>query len=418
MAVQIENAVQAESAVQAENEVKPQRRFFFRSRRLLRGVLAIAVISAAVAAAHHYGFGFRHDKFQEGLAALDRGDWLLARRCARELKASQPSSPQGSFLQGAMLLENGYFYAALDEFGEAKEEASLKAGALTLTGQAYHRLGRHVEAQTALLEALKEDPDSVDAHRWLAASYYDLGVFGEAVRYLERTAELDPSDPRPHRLLGLIHKDFGRFKEAIPFYQESLRRKNDQPDADKIRQELASCQVEQRLYSDALATLAKCSDLPEFEVLRAECHHAQGNVAAAKAVLDRALKLKSDNLDGLLLRGTMLLEEGDAQAAIEAFQRAIKAHHKDYKAHFKLSEAYSKAGQQQRSDAERKEAENIRFILEEFSTLHKAASERPDDMQVRLRLASLAHQLDRPDLAEVWTRSAAALQPFSEFEGN
>ena len=411
-------AAQTENAVQTQDEVKPQRRGFFLSRRLLSGVIAVAVISAAVAAAHHYGFGFRHDKFREGLAALDRGDWVLARRYARELKASQPSSPQGSFLQGAMLLEKGYFYPALDELGEAKGEVSLKAAALTLTGQAWHRLGRHVEAHAALLEALKEDPDSVDAHRWLAASYYDLGVIGEAVRYLERTAELDPSDPRPHRLLGLIHKDFSRFNEAIPFYQESLRRKSDQPDADKIRQELASCQVEHRRYSDALETLAKCSDLPQFEVLRAECYHAQGNVADAKAALDRALKVKSDNLDGLLLRGTMLLEEGHAQEAIEALQRAVKTHRKDYEAHFKLSEAYGKAGQQRLSDAERKEAENIRFIREEFSTLHKEASERPGDMQVRLRLANLAKELDRPDLAEVWRHSAAAVQSFSKLDGN
>lgn len=403
------------NAIQTECHAPPRRGGGRRWRRLL-GLLGVVAI--AVAAAHHYGVGFSHDKFKAGLAALDRGDWDEARRYTRELKASQPSSPQASFLLGAMLLEKGHCYPAIDKLGEAKREASLETAALTLMGQAWYRLGRHVEAQAALLEALKQEPDSLEAHRWLAASYYDLGIIPDAIYHLQRNAELDPLDPRPHRLLGLIRKDFGQFEDAIPSYQESLRRNSEQPDADEIRQELASCQVEHRHYSDALATLSKCSDLPEVEVLRARCYHAQGNVAAAKEALDRALEQKSDILEGLVLRGNMLLEEGDAQGAIETFQSAVKAHPKDYSAHFKLSQAYGKAGQQQRSELERNEAERIRAIRDEFSKLHQTASEHPKDIQVRLRLASLARELDRPDLAEVWLRSAAALQPAITDQGD
>jgi tetratricopeptide (TPR) repeat protein len=375
------------------------------------GIAIVAASVAAIAISRHYGVGASHDKFKEALAALDRGDWTLARRYAREIKASQPASPHASFLRGAMLLEKGHCNPALDELGKAKQEAGLETAALTLMGEAWYRLGRHVEAQAALEQVLKQEPDSVEAHRWLAASNYDLGVTGKAVHHLKRTAELAPTDPRPHRLLGLIHKDFGQYEEAIPFYEESLRRKSDQPNAAEIRQELAACQAETRRYSDALATLAECSDLPEFNVLRAECHHAQGHSARAQEALARALEQQSDNLDGLLLRGTMLLEEGDAHSAIEAFRRAINKHPKDYTAHFMLAQAYGKAGEQELAKAEHEAAEKIRVVRHEFSQLHKVAWERPGDVQVRLRLAVLAEELDRPDLAEVWLRSAAALQP-------
>lgn len=394
-------------AIQTECTTKPQRPAGRSWKRLL-GVLGGA--SIAIAAASYYALGFSHDKFKAGLAALDRGDWRQARRYARELKASESAAPQASFLRGALLLEKGYCYLALDELGKAKQQASLESAALTLMGQAWYRLGRHAEAQAALLEALKQEPDSFDAHRWLAASYYDMGLILDAIDHLKRTAELDANDPRPHRLLGLIHKDYGRLEEAIAFYQESLRRNNAQPDVEEIKQELAACQVEQRYYSDALETLEECSNLPVFDVLRARCYHALGDVAAAKAAVDRALKKKDDELDGLLLRGDMLLEEGDALAAITAFQRAVKTHPKDYGAHFKLSQAYGKAGQQQLSEAQREEAEKIRIIRDEFSQLHKAAWASPHDRQVRLRLATLAQQLERPDLAEVWRQSAAALQ--------
>jgi hypothetical protein len=52
-------------------------------------------------------------------------------------------------------------------------------------------------------------------------------------------------------------------------------------------------------------------------------------------------------------------------------------------------------------------------VRKEFADLHQAAWDRPGDVQVRLRLATLAQELDRPDLADVWLRSAAALQPLA-----
>ena len=399
------------TAIQTEFTTSPPRP----SGRPWKRWLGVAAI--AIAATSFYGFGVSRDKFKIGLEALDRGDFPLARRCVRELKASQPSSPQASFLRGAMLLEKGYFYPALEELDKAKQDAVLESASLTLTGQCWYRLGRHADAQAALLEALKQEPDSVDAHRWLAASYYDMGVVGEAVRHLERTAELDLTDPRPHRLLGLMHKDFGQYDPAIPLYEESLRRKSDQEDSDEIRKELASCQIETHRYNDALKTLTNCPDSAEFNVLRAECHHAQGRVGPAKIVLARALEEDKDNLEGLLLQGGISLEEEDARAAIEAFQRAIKNHPKDYTAHFKLAQAYGKAGEDGLAESEQKTAETIRVIRQEFAQLHKAAWERPYDIEVRLRLSALAKQLERPDLADVWLRSAAALQSFSESDG-
>ncbi|HUY90727.1 MAG TPA: tetratricopeptide repeat protein [Pirellulales bacterium] len=404
------------TADKTESEAKTRRPRFSAHRRLCFGGIAVAASLLAAMAARYYGFGFSRDQFKEGLAALDRGDWSLARRYARELKASEPSSPQASFLRGAVLLEKGYAYPALDELRKAIQAPDLETAALTLMGEAWYYLGRHVEAQAVLEQAVKQDPQSVDAHRWLAASYYDLGAIGKALPHLERTAELDPTDPRPHRLLGLIHKDFGRFEEAIALYEESLRRRSDQPNADEIRQELASCQVEHAHYAGALKTLAKCPELPEFDVLRAKCHYAQTRLAAAKVALGRALEQQPDNLDGLLLHATMLLEEGEAREATEALERAVESHPKDYTAHFKLAQAYGEVGEQELSFAESETASKIAEVKVEFSELHKAAWERPSDMQVRLRLATLAQELDRPDLAEVWLRSAAALQPAPESE--
>ena len=401
--------------VLAESDLKTRPKGFLRIWKGIVGITLVAATAMAiVAASHFYEFGSSDKKFKQALAAVDRGDWNSASRYARELEASQPGSPQSRFVRGAILLGKGFCYPALDELAKAKADEQLETAALTLMGEAWYRLGRYLEAQAALEKVLKYQPDSLEANRWLAATYYDLGIIDKASIHLQKTSELDLTDPRPNRLLGLIHKDFEQYDEAIPFYQESLRRRSDQPDAEDIRQELATCQIKARRYRDALATLASCSDHPAVNVSRAECMHALGRDAQARASLARALKDDPDNLDGLLLQGTIELEDEKPRSAIESLRRAIKAHPKDYTAHFRLAQAYATTGEQELSEAENAAAEKIRVVRHEFSQLHKAAWQRPNDVQVRLRLAALARELDRPDLADVWLRSAAALQPLDD----
>jgi hypothetical protein len=79
--------------------------------------------------------------------------------------------------------------------------------------------------------------------------------------------------------------------------------------------------------------------------------------------------------------------------------------------HFKLAQAYAQAGKPKQAETEQKLADEIREIRKEFADLHQAAWDRPDDAAVRLRLAELAGKLGRPDLADVWLKSAAALTP-------
>jgi tetratricopeptide (TPR) repeat protein len=376
----------------------------------LGAVLLVAIAGLAIA----WSFYDRHpDPFTAALGAIDRGNLADARKYLTELKALDQHPSQVRLVRGAILLKKGYYYPALDELQGLTSDADLSTPALTLIGQAWYHLGRHVEAQEALQRVLQKEPNAVDAHRWLAASYYDQGAIHDALRHLQRTIELDPGDARPHRLLGLIYKDYERYEDAVPCYQQSLHLKADQPDADDVRLELATCLVKLRRHREALTTLERCSASAETIALRAECRHALGDLSLAKEALADALARDGNYLDALLLQGTILLEEGNAPEAVEFFRRASRTHPKDYLAHFKLAQAYSQADQKELAEGEQKLADKIRELRKEFADLHQVAWDRPRDVQVRLRLASLANELDRPDLADVWLKSAAALQPLA-----
>ena len=356
----------------------------------------------------------RANSFQEGLTALRADDLPTARRCLQELSKAPENASCARLLRAALLLKRGYFVPALNELEHLHEEPELKFQALLLSGEAWHRIGRHVEAQAALQDALKIDRDAVDAHRWLGASYYDLGAIHQAVYHLKRTADLDPADQRPLRLLGLIHKDYERFEEAIDFYSQSLSRKSDQPDWIQVRLELATCQVKLRRHREALQTLGPCPNSVAVIVLRADCQYAVGETESAKALVRRALELDPQHLEGLVLLGTILLEQRDLPGAIDALKQAATSAPQDYTARFKLAQAYTQANQPELAAAEQKVADRIRDVRKVFAELHEAAWNNPEDARVRLRLAQLAQELGRPDLAEVWIKSAAALQPVSK----
>jgi tetratricopeptide (TPR) repeat protein len=381
------------------------------ARLAVCAVTLLVIVATAVGFWWHYGRSPGKPDLEQGLAALQEGDIRAARQCMLQLRETKGRETEATLLRGAMLVKMGYYYPGLEELDKVKEQPKLKQRALTLIGEAWYYLGRHVEAERALRKVLDSDPSAIEAHRWLAASYYDMGAIHGALHHLKRTAELDPTDHRPLRLLGLVHKDYERYEDAIPMYQESLRRKVDQPDWDDVRQELAACQLKLRRHRDALVTLEPCPRSPSVLVTRAECLFALGETDAAKDALQKALGKEPKHLNALVLQGSIFLEEGSYEEAIASFKLAAEDHPKDYMTHFKLAQAYAQAGKPELAASAQKIAEDIREIRKVFADLHKAAWDHPEDMRIRLNLAQLARELGRPDLEEMWLKAAAALRP-------
>jgi tetratricopeptide (TPR) repeat protein len=208
-----------------------------------------------------------------------------------------------------------------------------------------------------------------------------------------------------------MYKDFENYAAAVAFYRESLRRSQQQPDHNQILIELADCQINLQQHDPALETLSGCVPHPERWVREAECHYGQGRADVANALLQQALNEDPAHLAGLLLAGTIALERGDIDSAVEAFSRAVVAWPRDYTANFKLSQALRRAGRNEQADRVAQTADEIKRTREEFSGLHETAGEQPNNADVRCRLGILANQLGRPDLARVWFRAALAIDP-------
>lgn len=343
-----------------------------------------------------------------GLAAVGRGDHAAARRAMRDLRTA--GATDASFVvQAAILVAKGHPIPALDVLPQTAVADWLEAPRRLVAATASQQLGRHRDVEALLAPLVAVNPDMVDAHRLLAVSFYDVGAVQEAVHHLRETARLAPDDPRPHRLLGLMHSDYELFAEAIPCYEESLRRDPHQPDREDILLELATCLIRQLRPADALDVLSTAAAGVRVDLARAECLLALGRREEARRLVQSAVAAEPDNRAALVLEGSILLEDGDAEAAVIPLERAVAVDPHDYLATLSLARALAQLGRENEATATRARADEIRSLRSTFAELHREAWERPHDSEVRQRLADTAARLGREDLERVWREAAAAV---------
>ena len=392
-----------------------------RSGWLVGGLLLMAGAAVAVAV----GWGWKGRRIDVAAPtpmalataaweAVDREDGAAARQAIRSLRERGAAGLAG-VVQARLLVARGFSRPALDLLASlpadttAADDADLVRLVHLVRGEAAYRLRLYPLAEQELNAVLAAAPDSVDAHRLLAAMTYDAGAIPAAIEHLEATARLAPNDPRPHRLLGLIHNDYERYPEAVEYYEESLRRSPDQADRNEVLVEMAGSLVKLHRHREALATLDKLAG-GAADLLRAECLLAIGDRGAARGIVNRILETSPDDLGALRLEGSIDLEDGNPQGAVRPLERGVAKHPRDYLVRLKLAQAYAGAGREADADAARAEAERIRALRRTFADLHQEAWARPGDADVRRRLATMAADLDRPDLEQVWLEAAAAVE--------
>ena len=107
-----------------------------------------------------------------------------------------------------------------------------KDAALVAAGAEHWRAGRYEEAETTLISALRQNPENIDAMRFLAMVYdaQDKKLL-EAEALLRRAISIAPDFHQALGTLGRILVDNSKHVEAIEIYQRLLEIKPDDDDA-------------------------------------------------------------------------------------------------------------------------------------------------------------------------------------------
>ncbi len=359
---------------------------------LLVGLEAMA--RGAAAPAGSLAFGLFEPRMLPGVA------WRRSRHQEQALEAARAQQA---------------FRRARNELREISESSGLFDEAAALSGECLYHLGERERSAHAFRLVLSRNAQRADVHRWLAAIYVDLNAARQAIEHLRALAHLDPQDGRPLRQLGVIHKDFHQFEPAIQAYREAMQRPLEPVLLGEVIQELAELLVSQGRHSEAAEALARCpphlAGQAEHLALRAEVARELGQRDDAIRLSDAALQRDGDWPPALLLRGTLHLEAGEHREAAQLLERAVRLQPHDQRGRERLAQVYERLGDRERAALHwRLKEESVR-LQTELTRLNREALVKPWDAGVRLQLARVWLQMERPAEARTWLRATLSCNP-------
>jgi tetratricopeptide (TPR) repeat protein len=314
---------------------------------------------------------------------------------AAALHAQSPSSPQREVQQGLDALQRGDFAAAEQHLSAAlKADPSLPNAAEVEAnlGLAYYAGQQYPQAIQAFQIALKRDPSVETARGFLPVSQAAAGDCAQAAAGLEREFASN-SDVKLRRLLGLSLErcaaEDGNKTKAVEVTQKLLEAFPDDPDV-----LFTAGQLYGQLSSEANLKLMKVApNSPRTYQLMASVAASDGNWQGAIDAYRKALRLEP-GLQGahLQIAVLMLMHSPDPNAwhqALEELQTELKNDPSSAEAEYEIGEAYRKHEQ----------------LEPAVAAFHKALDLDPNSVQTRLGLAKALRELGRKPEA------LAALEP-------
>jgi tetratricopeptide (TPR) repeat protein len=317
---------------------------------------------------------------------------------AAALHAQSPSSPQREVQQGLDALQRGDFAAAEQHLSAAlKADPSLPNAAEVEAnlGLAYYAGHEYRQAIEAFQSALKRDPSLETAKGFLPVTQAAAGECAQATPGLEREFASN-SDVKLRRLLGLSLErcaaEAGKEMKAAEVTQKLLAAFPDDPDVLFMAGQLYG-----RLSSEINLKLMKVApNSPQTYQVMASVAAGDGNWQGAIDAYRKALHLES-GLQGahLQIAVLMLMHSPDPNAwhqALAELQEELKIDPTNAEAQYEIGEAYRKHEQ----------------LEPALAAFHKALDLDPSSVQARLGLAKALRQLGRRPEA------LAALEPARE----
>jgi tetratricopeptide (TPR) repeat protein len=350
--------------------------------------------------------------FRQGQEALARRDRVAVEEWAIRLEASGQRD-HALLLRGRARFQAKDFVGALATLKQVSPEGEVGEETIAFLGRCYQELGQVGEALATFAILLTRNPDSVDAHRGLAAVSYDLGDIGATLHHCRQWARLDDRDGRPFRWMALIHKDLAQHALAAATYREALGRDLKDEVREEAREELAECLLYLNQYAEVLKELEGAHPppvlMPSDLYFRAEALHSLGRSPEALTLVTRALALKADLPGALRLRATLHLEANEPDPAIALLERAVKLAPLDYANHYSLAKAYTTLGRKKDAEAQQLLMNRAQRHLEELSRASDALMSRPRDPALHLHMAELFQAQNMTKMAARYRHTADLL---------
>jgi len=202
-------------------------------------------------------------------------------------------------------------------------------------GERYFAESRFHEAHTAVMEAIRLNPDNELANFHLGVIYYRLNDVSLALEYLSRAIELDNTLAEAYIWRGRIYNEsLNDLARTLENYNMAVYL---EPENDRYHRHRAFFLSDIGDYTQALVGFNRAIEINPlnyenfqqrgvFFARRGLCKHALND-------FNRAIVLNSDDVESLLSRGNMLISIGKYEEAIEDFDTAMRLDSTNFEGH-------------------------------------------------------------------------------------
>lgn len=201
---------------------------------------------------------------------------------------------------------------------------------------------RQVDAAIEQLNlTLKHNAQHAEAYRYLGLAYGQKNLWVEASQVLRKAVELQPADVQSLKNLGVAYLKQDQYADAIEVLQQALTHAPADTKARSYHELAIQKLAEQRARDDDPFAENALDDLEGFTPASAEADPSQAQSEAQPAQANGA---QSDPVHLLLDKGVDCLDNGQYNAAIEAFNEAIRLAPGSANGYFGLGMVYEKRG--------------------------------------------------------------------------
>jgi tetratricopeptide (TPR) repeat protein len=299
-----------------------------RGKPTLPNVIVILYFSALVCLGAPSAQSFE-SLLEQGINLLSQGRFPAAITLFRQCKQTNPQDARPYFYTGLALAETGRLSAAALELDEAVRLDPQRLEALILQANLFARLKQKTPAEEALARLQKQGAERLEASwLWMLSDvYYRLERFPEALRWIDLLEQRYPNDPRLDLNRGQLLALQSQFDQAQEAFHKSI--------AKHPANALAHFELGKLMYQN--------KDLP-----------------GAKAALREAVRLEQNNPQYRQKLGVICLALKEIDEAIVHLESATKLSSHSSQALYSLSQAHQRKGEREKAAGLMKQFQALR----------------------------------------------------------
>lgn len=265
------------------------------------------------------------DSVIKARAALAKGDGIAAEVPLRlALRNGLAPDAARAELGEALLLQGNRREAREVLFGGEFAPESAARG-WQMRGRLELAEGRLAQAGQAFDQSYRLDPEKASLWTDIGRLRFIGGEHAQAIEAAERAVKLDPKDPRALELRGLLIREQFGLQSALPWFEAGL---HVAPNDIGLLGEYAATLGDLGQYRAMLVVCRKLAKVDPGNVralyLQAVLAARAGQTTLARTILQKAGAALRDMPSAIMLNGILEFRAGNANLAVEHFDRLVR----------------------------------------------------------------------------------------------